>query len=85
MSNKVQFWLAELDRWGNPKLIDGSHDDRAGVERAVYLHQQLGFAKCKTLACVRCEITPVEASSDGVNQESLDACKTMLNYAGASQ
>lgn len=37
----VQWWLAELDRYGNPTLIDGMHSDRAGVELALTLYEKL--------------------------------------------
>ena len=32
-----QFWLAEIDQYGNPRLVDGAHATRAGVEQAAYL------------------------------------------------
>lgn len=41
MAPRVQWWLAELDRYGNPTLIDGMHSDRAGVERAAELYDKL--------------------------------------------
>lgn len=32
MSEQVQYWLAELDVHGNPKLIDGAHDSADGAK-----------------------------------------------------
>ena len=37
----VQFWLAELDRYGNPTLIDGAHSARDGAEEALTLRKRL--------------------------------------------
>lgn len=39
-SMKEQVWLAELDRYGNPKLIDGSHYyvDDAKHAHVIYKH-----------------------------------------------
>lgn len=37
----VQFWLAELDVNGNPKLVDGAHRDRSGAEEALTLRKRL--------------------------------------------
>lgn len=37
----VQFWLAELDRYGNPTLIDGAHSERSGAEEALTLRKRL--------------------------------------------
>jgi hypothetical protein len=37
----VQFWLAELDRYGNPTLVDGAHSERDGAEEALTLRKRL--------------------------------------------
>lgn len=73
-----QFWLAEIDQHGNPTLCDGSHDDRAGVEKAAYLFNRLGFAKGRRFACAEVILTEVEAKSHDANK---DALKT-LNSIG---
>lgn len=38
---QVQYWLAELDMHGNPKLVDGAHEDRAGAVEARRLYRKL--------------------------------------------
>lgn len=68
----VQFWLAELDQYGNPKLTDGAHDKREGVEQALYLIKRLGLAGDRKFACARVEITPVEAKPHGPNEGALN-------------
>ncbi len=78
MEKKSQFGLVSLDQYGNPKLEDGSHSDRSGVEQAAYLHQRLGFAKSKRYACAEIIITEVEAKSHGSNEAALN----QLNNSG---
>lgn len=67
----VQWWLAELDQHGNPKLTDGPHDDRGGVEQAAYLLWRLGLVRGRRFACARVELGDVEAKSHGTNEEAL--------------
>ncbi|WP_192246157.1 hypothetical protein [Mesorhizobium silamurunense] len=74
----TQFWLAELDQYGNAKLTDGPHSDRAGVEQASYLMQRLGLDRGKKYACAEVILTEVEAKSHGANEEALSA----LNSTG---
>lgn len=65
----VQWWLAELDQHGNPRLCDGAHSDRAGVEKAMYLYRRLGLDRCgQQYAAVRVEIWPAEAKAHEVNE-----------------
>ncbi|MPW16956.1 hypothetical protein GCT13_08425 [Paraburkholderia sp. CNPSo 3157] len=78
MTVDVQFWLAELDQHGNPKLVDGAHSAREGADKAAYLYQQLGFARGKRLAVARVELSEPTPSSKGVNQEALAACQGMI-------
>jgi hypothetical protein len=40
-----QYWLAELDQYGNPKLVDGMHSHRSGVVKAMDIYRTLGFDK----------------------------------------
>lgn len=55
----VQWWVAELDRYGNPKLTDGAHSERDGCEQAIYLLARLGLAKDTKHAICRVEhVTP---------------------------
>ncbi len=66
-----QFWLAELDQYGNPKLVDGSHEHRAAVEQAAYLFKRLGLEKGKSYACAEVHLSPVEAKPHDANEEAL--------------
>lgn len=49
---KSQWWLAELDIHGNPKLIDGAHYDREGAEKALVIFRRLGLIKDRRFAIV---------------------------------
>ena len=66
-----QFWLAALDQYGNPKLVDGSHANRAGVEQALYLIRSLGLEGERTFACAEVVLTPVEAQAHNTNEEAI--------------
>ncbi|MEM5384181.1 hypothetical protein VSR68_11385 [Paraburkholderia phymatum] len=78
MTAGVQWWLAELDMHGNPTLVDGSHSERAGADKAAYLYQQLGIAKGRRFAVARVELSEPTPSNKGVNQEALAACQGMI-------
>lgn len=67
-----QFWLAELDRYDNPKLVDGSHDAEQGAHHALYLHQRLGLAEGRRYAVARVELIPAVPDATGANEEALD-------------
>ena len=41
----TQWWLAELDRYGNPTLVDGAHDSRDGAEKALRTWRLCGLNK----------------------------------------
>ena len=74
-----QWWLAELDQYGNPKLIDGAHSDRQGADQAFYLFQRLGFAKPgRRLAVTHVQISEPIANSDGVNEGAIDTINSTL-------
>ena len=61
-SMKEQVWLAELDRYGNPKLVDGSHYyvDDAKHAHKLYKHLAKTFPRLmpegKTYAVVKVTI-----------------------------
>lgn len=83
----VQWWLAELDQHGNPKLSDGAHSERAGADRAMYLIKNLGLDnKGKRWAVARVELSEPRPSADGVNHDAVSACRAMVDAArtGAS-
>jgi len=62
---------------GNPKLSDGSHDDRKGVEQAAYLLNRLGLDKKRRFACAEVILTPVTAAAHGANEETLTTLNTI--------
>ena len=83
----VQWWLAELDQHGNPKLSDGAHSERAGADKAMYLIKNLGLDnKGKRWAVARVELSEPRPSADGVNHDAVSACRAMVDAArtGAS-
>jgi len=72
-----QFWLAELDPYGNPTLCDGSHADRKGVEQAAYLLNRLGLSGTRRYACAEVILTPVEAKPHGANEDAISALNSI--------
>lgn len=66
-----QFWLARIDQYGNPTLVDGSHGDRSGVEQAAYLLNRLGLTNGRMYACAEVALTPVEALPHGANEDAI--------------
>jgi hypothetical protein len=72
-----QFWLAELDQYGNPSLCDGSHNDREGVEQAAYLLNRLGLAKQRRFACAEVILTPVAATPHDADEAALAALNSI--------
>lgn len=76
----VQWWLAELDKHGNPTLTDGAHSDLAGVEEALYLIQKIACLgeRGRKFAAVRVEIYEVEAAPHHAN---MDAIRTLNDAA----
>lgn len=67
----VQWWLAELDRYGNPKLMDGAHSERSGAEQALYLIQRLGLVKDRRFAVARVELSEAKADATGANEDAI--------------
>lgn len=67
-----QYWLAELDQYDNPKLIDGSHDTPDGCNRAAYLitAMRLG-APNRRFAVAKVELSKCVPSGKGVNHEAV--------------
>lgn len=68
---KVQWWLAEIDRYGNPTLTDGAHGDRAAADRAAYLIESMGLGKGRKFAVARVELTKPVPNSSGVNHDAV--------------
>jgi hypothetical protein len=69
-----QYWLAELDQYGNPKLVDGSHDSPEGANKAAYLIQAMHLGKPgRTFAVAKVELTECVPSANGVDHEAVRA------------
>lgn len=66
---QAQWWLAEVDTHGNPKLVDGAHADRSGADQAMVLYQRLGFAKGKQFKVARIELSYPQPAA--VNEDAL--------------
>ena len=59
-----QYWLAELDQWDNPTLIDGSHSTEDGPRRAAAIIRTLGLGRPgRRFAIARVELVQ-EVSAD---------------------
>lgn len=67
----TQFWLARLDQYGNPTLVDGAHAARSGVEQAMHLFNRLSRTKGEQYACAEVIITSVEAKPHGANEDAI--------------
>ena len=71
---RAQWWLAEVDRYDNPKLVDGAHGDRAGADKAAFLFGSLGLTGDRKLAVAKVELSDPRPSSEGVNMEAVRDC-----------
>lgn len=77
-TQRLQFWLAELDQYDNAKLVDGSHDSEQAVHHALYLYQRLGIAKDRRFAVARVELIDVVADPKGANEDALDTLVPLI-------
>lgn len=66
-----QFWLAELDRYGNPKLVDGAHSERSGAEEAAAIIQRLGLASERKYAVAEVVLTELTGEHPALNEEAI--------------
>ena len=80
-TGSVQWWVADLDRYGNPTLSDGAHSDREGCEKALYIMARLGLRPDQKRAICRVEIYPPEAKAHDTNEGALRT----LNGIGLGQ
>lgn len=71
MSSDRQWWLAELDQYGNPKLCDGAHSQRQGAEHALYLINRLGLSRGRRFAVAEVILTEAKEDPRGANEEAL--------------
>jgi len=75
---EVQWWVADIDRHGNPLLEDGAHSNREGCEKALYIMRRLGLRPHQKRAICRVEIYPPEAKAHDADESAL----TILNSIG---
>ena len=70
---KVQYWLAEVDQYDNPALIDGAHQNEEGANQAAYLIQamNLGGNRPRKFAVARVELSECVPTSAGINHEAI--------------
>jgi hypothetical protein len=69
---KTQYWLAELDQYGNPTLVDGPHLRASGANKAAYLIESMHLGKPgRRFAVAKVQISPCVPSSKGVNQKAI--------------
>lgn len=73
-----QYWLAEIDQHGSPKLTDGPHGARSGVEKALYLIENLGLIRGRRFACADVTLSPVIAVAHDANKNAI----SLLNSIG---
>lgn len=73
MMRSPQYWLAELDSYDNPKLIDGSHADVESVNQAAYLIKSLRLGEPgRRFAVAKVELSECAPSSKGVNMDAIE-------------
>ena len=80
----VQYWLAELDQYGNPTLIDGAHSDAQGANRAAYLITAMRLGKPdRVFAVAKVELYVCKPNAAGVNLEAVRTInQAKERYAG---
>lgn len=78
MTDSIQWWLIEPNQYGNVgRLADGPHEDRRGVEKALYLIQRLGLGRNKKYAAARIEISEVHAAPHDANEDSISTLNSI--------
>lgn len=77
----TQWWLAALDKYGNPTLTDGAHSDRDGADRAAYLIEAMGLSPGARYAVAKVELTAPRPSGRGVNHDAI----AQINRAALAQ
>jgi hypothetical protein len=72
------WWLAELDQYGNPKLVDGGHPGREGAEKAMRLYRGLGFERGERYAVARITLYKPAPYQEGEGAPAHSAFATMV-------
>lgn len=68
----AQWWLARLDQYGNPTLVDGAHSARSGADQAMYLINAMKLADPGArYAVARVDLSEPEPNARGVNHEAV--------------
>jgi hypothetical protein len=78
---EVQYWLAELDQYGNPKLCDGAHQSRSGAEKAATIICRLGLARDRRFAVAEVHLSELTGEHDPVNEDAIRALTEVLRPA----
>ena len=68
---KTQWWLAELDQYGNPTLADGAHREMAGAEEALTILKRLGLAGERRFAIAEVRLSEPTGQHPAVDEESI--------------
>ena len=68
---KEQWWLADVDKYGNVTLVDGAHSSRDGANEAYYLYKRLNMVR-ERMMVVKCELYEPEENKENVNEDALD-------------
>jgi hypothetical protein len=72
-----QYWLVSLDRYGNPRLIDGAHSDAEGANQAAYLIKSMHLSsENEKFAVAKIELLECVPSDKGVNHEAIRTINT---------
>lgn len=81
--SRRQFWLAELDKYGNPKLIDGSHSTREGAEKAAHLIRSMRLPSANSrLAVADVTLTELDGgvSLTESEKESVETINSVMDW-----
>jgi len=73
---ETQFWLAELDQYGNPTLVDGAHSKPEDVQKARFLIESMKLGKPnRKFAIAKVELSECIPSNKGVNMDAIQTIK----------
>lgn len=75
------YYLAGFDENDNLVDWDGPHgDDKAGVEKALYLRNRIGLAR-NVVTWKTMHLSDVEAVAHDTNEEAADTCRNLMDWA----
>ena len=71
---ETQFWLAELDQYGNAKLLDGPHTDADGAEQALTILRKLNceITEGRIFAIAEVHLSTPTGDHTPINQKAID-------------